>query len=195
METRSARGRALTGLPVIVLVVGLIALTIALGYIFYTLYRNSEYDRASVQMAADVRVLVEQLSETAAAASLGDDEARSAMLRLRARMDAIWLDVEQNLADQLPAAQIAAFGLEWKRIQAQVDTIAAQGEEATGFRGAVAPAPGTRPRRRRSTPARPSCCRTAGLGGAAPGPGKPSPGCAKPPASSVKPWSPPRLPR
>lgn len=151
METKSARGRALTGLPVIVLVVGLIALTIALGYIFYTLYRNSEYDRASVQMAADVRVLVEQLSETAAAASLGDDEARSAMLRLRARMDAIWLDVEQNLADQLPAAQIAAFGLEWKRIQAQVDTIAAQGEAATGFRGAVATARETIPRLRETT--------------------------------------------
>ena len=85
METKPAKGRALTGLPVLVLVVALIALTIALGYIFYTLYRNSEYDRASVQMAADVRVLVEQLSQTATTASLGDDEALQAMLRLRAR--------------------------------------------------------------------------------------------------------------
>lgn len=151
METKPAKGRALTGLPVLVLVVALIALTIALGYIFYTLYRNSEYDRASVQMAADVRVLVEQLSQTATTASLGDDEALHAMLRLRARMDSIWLDVEQNLADQLPAAQIAAFGTEWKRIQTQVETIAAHGAEATGFRQAAAAAQEATPRLRETT--------------------------------------------
>lgn len=151
METKPAKGRALTGLPVLVLVVALIALTIALGYIFYTLYRNSEYDRASVQMAADVRVLVEQLSQTATTASLGDDEALQAMLRLRARMDSIWLDVEQNLADQLPAAQIAAFGTEWKRIQTQVETIAAHRAEGTGFRQAAAAAQEVTPRLRETT--------------------------------------------
>ena len=151
METKPAKGRALTGLPVLVLVVALIALTIALGYIFYTLYRNSEYDRASVQMAADVRVLVEQLSQTATTASLGDDEALQAMLRLRARMDSIWLDVEQNLADQLPAAQIAAFGTEWKRIQTQVETIAAHSAEGAGFRQAAAAAQEATPRLRETT--------------------------------------------
>ncbi len=151
METKAARRRALTGLPVLVLVAGLIALTVALGYIFYTLYRNSEYDRASVQMAADVRVLVEQLSQTATAASLGDDEAGRTMLRLRARMDAIWLDVEKNLADQLPAAQIAAFGLEWKRIHTQVEAIEAHRTEATGFRQAVAAAREATPRLRETT--------------------------------------------
>ena len=151
METKPARGRALTGLPVLVLVVTLIGLTIALGYIFYTLYRNSEYDRASVQMAADVRVLTEQLSQTAAAASLGDKDAHQAMLGLRARMDSIWRDVERNLADQLPAAQIEAFGREWKRIQAEIQTIAAHGEDSASFRQAVAAAREATPRLRETT--------------------------------------------
>jgi twitching motility protein PilJ len=151
MATKPARGRARTGLPVLILVVGLITLTITLGYIFYTLYRNSEYDRASVQMAADVRSLVERLSQTAAAAALGDEAARQAMLGLRERMDTIWRDVEKNLADQLPPARIAAFGQEWRKVQAQVETIAAHSAEAAGFRQAVRAAQETTPKLRETT--------------------------------------------
>ena len=75
MDTQTVKGRASTGLPVLFLVVVLIALTIGLGYVFYTLYRDAEYDRASAQMAADVQTLAGNLSRSASLAALGDPQA------------------------------------------------------------------------------------------------------------------------
>lgn len=138
MEIQSTKGRASTGLPMLLLVVALIALTIGLGYVFYNLYRDAEYDRASAQMAADVQTLANELSRAAPLAALGDPAARAAMLEQRDRMGAIWANIDRDLDSQLPPDQVAAFERHWTAIQQHVEVVASRGQEAEGFQRAVA---------------------------------------------------------
>jgi twitching motility protein PilJ len=138
MATKSSRGRASTGIPVLLLVVALIGLTIGLGFVFYALYRDAEYDRASAQMAADVQALADQLPLSAALAALGDADARALMSQQRNRMAAIWAGIDGDLARQLPAAGVAAFEAGWAEVQRAIDSVAVRSEAAGDFRNAVA---------------------------------------------------------
>lgn len=140
MDTKSLTGRGLVGIPVLILVVSLIALTIGLGYIFYKLYRDAEYDRAGTQMAAEVRTLMDELSRTAPQAALGDAHAGAVMADLRSRMAAIWTSIDGNLAEQLPAEQVSAFATEWAEAQRQLDVVTLNSQNAQTFRPAVAKA-------------------------------------------------------
>ena len=137
MDTQTVKGRASTGLPVLFLVVVLIALTIGLGYVFYTLYRDAEYDRASAQMAADVQTLAGNLSHSASLAALGDPQAHTAMLEQRDSMAEIWTGIDEDLANQLPPERVSAFASDWGEVQRHVDVVAIHGQAAEGFQRAA----------------------------------------------------------
>jgi twitching motility protein PilJ len=145
METQSVKGRPSAGLPVLLLVVVLIALTIGLGYVFYTLYRDAEYDRASAQMAADVQTLASDLSRSAPLAALGDPQARATMLEQRDGMAAIWTGIDADLANQLPPEQVSAFDADWTEVQRQVEVLATHNQAAERFQQAAARALETLP--------------------------------------------------
>lgn len=140
MDTNTSKGRASIGIPILILVVTLIVLTIGLGYVFYKLYRDAEYDRAGTQMAAEVRALVDELSRVAPQAALGDASAGAAVGQLRSRMAAIWTNIDGALAEQLPAEPVAAFAAGWTEVQRQLDVVTVQGQVAQGFRPAVSAA-------------------------------------------------------
>ncbi len=153
MEPQSLKARAATGLPVLLLVVVLIALTIGLGYIFYTLYRDAEYDRASTQMAADVQTLAGDLSRSASLAALGDPQAHTLMLEQRDSMAKIWASIDADLADQLPPERVSAFASDWGEVQRQVDVVAVRGQAAEGFQRAATRALETLPALQEATAA------------------------------------------
>ena len=137
MDINTSKGRGPIGIPILILVVTLIALTIGLGYVFYKLYRDAEYDRAGTQMAAEVRTLVDELSRIAPQAALGDASAGAAIGELRSRMATIWANTEGALAEQLPAEPVAAFAAGWTEVQRQLDVVTTQGQAAQKFRPAV----------------------------------------------------------
>lgn len=153
METQSVKGRSSAGLPVLLLVVVLIALTIGLGYVFYTLYRDAEYDRASAQMAADVQTLAGEMSRSAPLAALGDPQARATMLEQRDGMAAIWAGIDADLANQLPPEQVSAFDADWTEVQRQVEVLATHNQAAQGFQQAAARALETLPALQEATAA------------------------------------------
>ncbi len=137
MKNSNIKGRGLTGISILTLVTILIAVTVGLGYVFYSLYRDAEYDRAGTQMAAEVRTLVSELSRSAPLAALGDAKARDTMEQLRGRTAAIWSSVGGNLAGQLPAEQVAAFETGWTDVQHQLELVAARSQVVENFRQEV----------------------------------------------------------